>query len=72
MRDLQDVVDHDSALTVSCNHCDAPEGQPCTTTDRYGRRHPLLHFPAHPGRVKRAERIARLQQLDAERAAGQR
>ncbi len=65
---LDQLTDHDAALTVSCNHCRAAAGEPCTAPDRYGVRHPLRNFPAHTGRVKRAERIVRLRQLDAERA----
>ncbi|BDC71058.1 hypothetical protein [Prescottella equi] len=69
MQNLQDVMDHDSALTVSCRDCGAAEGDPCTAPDRNGIRHPLTRFPAHPKRIKRAARIARLQAFDAERAA---
>ena len=68
MRTLQDVADHDAALTVSCNHCRAAAGEPCTAPDRYGVHRPLQNFPAHPGRVKLAGRIARLEALDADRA----
>jgi len=69
MRDLQDLIDHDAALTVSCRDCGAAEGDPCTAPDRYGNPHPLKHFPAHLKRVKRAARIERLKAFDAEREA---
>ncbi|NKW17062.1 hypothetical protein GTA26_05435 [Rhodococcus hoagii] len=69
MRDFQDLIDHDAALTVSCRYCGAAEGTPCTTLDRNGDRHPLTHLAAHPKRIQRAARVARLQQFDAERAA---
>lgn len=69
MRDLQDLTDHDAALTVSCRDCGAAEGDPCTAPDRHGVRHPLTHFPAHLKRIKRAARIERLKAFDAERAA---
>lgn len=69
MRTLDDVLARDAALTVSCNYCGAREGDRCTTKpDRHGERHLLQNLPAHPARVKRAERIARLRQLDAQRA----
>lgn len=69
MRDFQDLIDHDVALAVSCRDCGAAEGDPCTAPDRYGNPHPLTRFPAHPKRIKRAARIARLQAFAAERAA---
>lgn len=69
MRDFQDLINHDAALTVSCRYCGAAEGMPCTTLDRYGNPHPLTHLPAHPKRIERAARIERLKAFDAERAA---
>ncbi|NKR30673.1 hypothetical protein GS538_11890 [Rhodococcus hoagii] len=69
MQTFQDVMDRDTALTVSCQICGAAEGELCTTPDRYGVPQPLDRQPAHRKRIERAARIARLQQFDAERAA---
>ncbi|WP_139812900.1 hypothetical protein [Prescottella equi] len=57
--DLGQLEDRDLALTVKCLHCQAPAGQPCTTTDNTGT-HPLENFPAHLGRIRRAQRHQRL------------
>lgn len=68
MRTFDDVMDHDKALTVSCQECKSPIGKPCTRVDLKGIRRDLVNFPAHRSRIKRAERIKRLQEFDAERA----
>ncbi|KJF21941.1 hypothetical protein C7T36_18345 [Rhodococcus sp. AD45-ID] len=57
--DLQQLEDRELALIVSCRYCQAPSGQPCTTTDNTGT-HELTNFPAHLGRITRAQRIQRL------------
>ncbi|QDM57128.1 hypothetical protein SEA_WHACK_65 [Rhodococcus phage Whack] len=68
MRTFDDVMDHDKALTVSCQECKSPIGKPCTRVNLKGERTDLVNFPAHRSRIKRAERIKRLQELDAERS----
>lgn len=57
--DLQQLEDRELALTVSCRYCQAPTGKLCTTTDNSGT-HELINFPAHLGRITRAQRIQRL------------
>lgn len=69
MNNFEDLMDHDFALTVSCQECKSPIGKACTRTNIKGERTALVNFPAHRSRIKRAERIKRLEQLDAERAA---
>ncbi|MGR6579287.1 zinc finger domain-containing protein [Rhodococcus qingshengii] len=69
MNNFEDLMNHDFALTVSCQECKSKIGAPCTRVDIKGRREPLVNFPAHRSRIKRAERIERLEKLDAERAA---
>lgn len=68
MNNFEDLINHEFALTVSCQECKSPIGEDCTRVDIKGQRHALQNFPAHHSRLKRAERIKRLQEFDAERA----
>lgn len=69
MNNFEDLINHEFALTVSCQECKSAIGEDCTRVDIKGQRHALQNFPAHHSRLKRAERIKRLQKFDAERAA---
>lgn len=68
MNNFEDLINHEFALTVSCQECKSTIGEDCTRVDIKGQRHALQNFPAHHSRLKRAERIKRLQEFDAERA----
>ena len=52
------LADQTQALTVACpqppDGCGEPIGQPCTRPTIDGHRVPLVHFPAHIPRLKRA------------------
>lgn len=52
MKDLIFEQQRAEALTVECQHCHQPTGQPCVNprTDR-----PLEHQPAHQARLKAAK-----------------
>lgn len=68
MNNLEDLMNHEKALTVSCQECGAKVDEVCTRIDIKGDRWPLKNFPAHLSRLKRVDRLERLHQLDAERA----
>ncbi|MDV8066407.1 hypothetical protein R4P64_07815 [Rhodococcus sp. IEGM 1366] len=68
MNNFEDLMNHESALTVSCQECKSAIGESCTRIDIKGQRWPLVNFPAHHSRLKRTERIKRLQEFDEERS----
>ena len=68
MNNFEDLMNHEKALTVSCQECGAKVDEVCTRIDIKGDRWPLKNFPAHLSRLKRVDRLARLRQLDAERS----
>ncbi|WP_454835827.1 zinc finger domain-containing protein [Rhodococcus qingshengii] len=69
MNNFEDLINHETALTVSCQECGAKVGEDCTRVDIKGQRHALQNFPAHLSRLKRVDRLERLHQLDALRAS---
>ena len=68
MNNFEDLMNHEKALTVSCQECGAKVDEVCTRIDIKGDRWPLKNFPAHLSRLKRVDRLARLHQFDAERS----
>lgn len=69
MNNFEDLMNHEKALTVSCQECGAKVDEVCTRIDIKGDRWPLKNFPAHLSRLKRVDRLERLHQLDALRAS---
>ncbi|GGG04339.1 hypothetical protein GCM10007304_18060 [Rhodococcoides trifolii] len=58
---LDQLTDRGFAETVACQSCKASAGETCTRADPHtGERVPVTNFPAHHSRLKRAERIQRL------------
>jgi len=68
MNNFEDLMNHEKALTVSCQECGAKVDEVCTRVDIKGDRWPLKNFPAHLSRLNRVDRLERLHQLDAERS----
>ncbi len=68
MNNFEDLMNHEKALTVSCQECGAKVDEACTRVDIKGDRWPLKNFPAHLSRLKRVDRLERLHQLDTERS----
>ncbi|MCD2109326.1 hypothetical protein O4214_30140 [Rhodococcus erythropolis] len=68
MNNFEDLMNHEKALTVSCQECGAKVDEVCTRFDIKGDRWPLKNFPSHLSRLKRVDRLERLHKLDALRA----